>query len=242
MPQIYKNCKLYLSQFDLSGDVNQVAIEASSNPVKFTTFADETQVNRLGLKSVSASHAGYWNGGTGLSDEAIYNALSASSNPMTLTPGAGAEGDVAYAFNSLVSNYAPGGSVGDAFAFTVKCENQGADGLVRGNILLKGFSTSSNAGASQNLGNVSASQKLYGALHVLVASGTSPSITVRIQSATDQAFTTPVTRLTFNAATGLSSQWAAPVSGAITAPWWRADWTIAGTSPSFTFIVFIGIQ
>lgn len=242
MPQIYKNCKLYLSQFDLSGDVNQVAIEASSNPVNFTTFADETKVNRLGLKSVSASHAGFWNGGTGLSDEAIYNALSAASNPMTLSTGAGAAGDVAYAFNSLVSNYAPGGSVGDAFAFTVKCENESADGLVRGSMLLNATSIITAAGAALNLGNISATQKLYGALHVIAASGTAPTLTVRIQSATDSVFTTPVTRLTFNAVTGLTSQWAAPIAGAVTAPWWRADWTIAGTAPSFTFIVFIGIQ
>lgn len=243
MPIVLEKCKLYAAGLDMSGDMNALSLDLSSDQVDFTTFGDETKRNALGLRKNSFSHNGLWNGGAGLSDEAIFSALSNATTPMTICPVDGVQGDVAYMVNSVVSKYSPAAKIGEAFAFTVSGENADENGCIRGSVLLSSTAIVTGSGGSLNLGNVSASQSLYATLHVIDVQGTTPSLTARVQSATDSIFTTPVTRITFSAAIAIGAQWATEVAGAITAPWWRVDYTISGTaSPSFTFIVSIGIQ
>ena len=43
-------------------------------------------------------------------------------------------------------------------------------------------------------------------------------------------------------ATGIGYQSANPVAGPITDQYWRVSWTISGSTPSFTFVVSLGIQ
>jgi hypothetical protein len=62
-----------------------------------------------------------------------------------------------------------------------------------------------------------------------------------IQSDNAEAFTTPTARITFAQATAAGAQLLS-ANGAITDDWWRVNYTIAGTAPSFTFGVAIGIR
>jgi len=48
-------------------------------------------------------------------------------------------------------------------------------------------------------------------------------------------------RVTFSQLADIGSEWATPVSGAITDDWWRIDWTIAGADPSFTILAALAI-
>jgi hypothetical protein len=70
-------------------------------------------------------------------------------------------------------------------------------------------------------------------LEITAASGTTPNLVVRIQDSPDG--TTWTTRDTFPAQTGTAAV-VRPLPENM-AQFQRADWTITGTTPSFTFLV-----
>lgn len=150
-------------------------------------------------------------------------------------------GDVALFTRGLLDSFAaPGGQIGDVATFDLSL--QGDTALVPGQVLapLAARTTTGNSSVLTMTGPT-ASQRVYAALHITAASGTTPSVTTTIQSSTVVGMTSPTTRFTFSAATGIGWQFAAPVAGAITDGFWRATFTITGTTPSFTAAVLLGV-
>ena len=74
--------------------------------------------------------------------------------------------------------------------------------------------------------------------------GTStPTITVEIESDSQEDFAgTPETRLSFDAATARGGQILRTDGTAHADTWYRPTWTVSGTSPSFLFVVALGIR
>lgn len=237
--QILRDCKLYADKYDFSGKMNALALTLGVDLKDDTAFGDDTKSNVAGLRSVSFQHEGYFEAGVGSVDEVFFANLGLANKPMTISPMAAAEGDVAYFFNSLQGKYAPGAKHGELLNFQVS--GQASSDLVRGTILNNATRTVSGNTTALQLGAVSAVQKLFAALHVLVVSGTTPTLVVKVQSASAQGFGTPNDRITFASQNGANALWAAPVSGAITDTWWRVNYTITGTTPSFQFVVPVGI-
>ena len=112
--------------------------------------------------------------------------------------------------------------------------------VIRGTVDTASTITSTGSSAGAQLGAVSATQKVWAAVHFLTAGGTTPSITVKVQSDNNSGFTSPTDRITFTAATAKGAQFLS-AAGAITDDYWRATWTVSGTSPSFETRVLIGI-
>ena len=239
--EIITNCKLYFDKYDLSGQMNALAVDYGAEMQDTTAFGDGTRVRQGGLKTVSISHEGYWEGGTDNIDDALFASVSQADVPMTICPRTGAEGEIAFALKSILGQYSPGAEVGSVFAFSVSGECSG-DGLINGWVLLNATKIISGNGSAFNLGAVSSTKKLYAALHVLAVSGSSPTLAVKVQSDDASGMATPLDKITFITATGKGSQWATPITGPIPDSWWRINYTIGGTSPSFTFVVFVGIQ
>lgn len=151
-------------------------------------------------------------------------------------------GSTAYSFEALERDLTPlSGSVGDMAAVSVTATTRGLYGAIRGTILhpLTARGSSASVTALQ-LGAVSATQRVFGALHVTAASGTTPSLTVNVQSDDNSGMSSPTTRASFTATDTTTSELVS-AAGAITDDWWRVNWTISGSSPSFTFIAIIGI-
>lgn len=244
-PQILSNAKLWVGGYDLSGDVNAIALKYGAEMKEKTTFGSGGFRERLpGVQFYSFQHEGYWTGGTGNVDDAIFNAAFGLQNTvMTIDgQGAGAEGDIAYTGQVAVASYAPGAKHGDVLAFSVSGDSDG-DVLVRGKVLVNGTKTSTSTGTIFNLGAVSSTQKVYAALHVLdPVSGSSPTLDVVVQSAALVGFGSPSARITFTQATAKGAQFKS-TAGAITDAFWRVSWTIGGTStPTFPFVVVVGIR
>lgn len=235
------NSGLWVGGYDLQGDTNALSLVFGAEALDRTTFGDSTRDRVAGLKSIEVNHEGLFNPEN--ADQALFGKIGLSDELMTIAPSAREAGDLAYFFRSLLSEYEPGGQVGDLMAFRVSGEAAQAP-LVRGTILhrVAGATTSAN-GAGQNLGAVGAPQFLYAGLHVLAVSGTSPTLDVTIESdAADNFAGAETTRITFGQKTAIGAEFATPVAGAITDAWWRVAFTIGGTSPSFDFIVVMGIQ
>lgn len=236
---VISGAKLLLGAYDLSGDVNALALKYGAETKDSTSISAATRTRAPGLKDFSFQHEGFWNGGTGAVDDALFNSILGVNNvPMTIGPLTGAEGELCYFGQVDTAQYSPGAKIGDMLAFSVA--GGGNADLVRGSVLTNAARTVTGTGTIFNLGAVGALQKLWGALH-FTALGGSGTLVVKIQSAPTVGFAAPTDHITFSTLAAIGSQFAAPVNGAITDAYWRASWTISGFS-SCTFAVPIGIQ
>lgn len=217
-----------------------MALDYSVEMLDVTTFNDAAKRRISGLFDVAASLQGLYQAGTNpdLVDKILWDKLALQDEIMTICPTTGAAGEVAYFTKVIEATYKPGGSVGEVFPFSV--EAQGTERLIRGIVAETGVKTVTGNGTGRNLGTVTATQKLYAAMHVVAASGTTPTLDVTIESDDANTFLTPVTRITFAQATAIGAQWK-EVAGAITDIWYRPVITIGGTAPSFTVIILLAI-
>jgi len=175
-------------------------------------------------------------------DESAWALLGVADTPHSVcTPSA--DGSLAYLWRGIPLSYAPAMGAAGELAMTQISGQSSTGGVVRGTLIHPGSAsrTSSSVGTGRQLGAVVAGKSMYAALHVLSAAGTTPSLTVIVQSDDNAGFTSPTTRISFSAAsTGNTYQWGS-VAGAITDGWWRISYTVTGTGPSFAFAVTAGI-
>ena len=237
-----KNCQIYLGGYDLTSDSNMASLDAGKDEVENTTFGSTTRTYQAdALRTVGAAAEGYANYGG--SEAGIFSML-ASQIPASFIPQGGTEGNVAYFFNSNTGSFSPlGGSVGDMAPYTL--DLTAANRLVRGNLLAKvANATSTGATTGQQLGAVTATQKVYAALHVFNLAGTAPTLDVVIQSDDNSGFTSAAGQITFAQITGDGSVGYeyATTAGAITDDYWRVSYTLGGVVTDCDFAVVIGIQ
>lgn len=228
--------KVWLAGYDLSGILNAVALTDGVELADATVLGDTGRRRLAGLRTILAEHQGYFD--VTDFDDALFSRIGTADEPMTIAPEDGDEGSVAYTFLSTLAEYTPGGEVGAMFAFGVSAEGSDGGPLVRGTILLNAVKTASGDGTAFQVGAVSTTQKLYAALHVIAASGT---LDVKLQSDNVEGFGTPTDQITFAQKSAIGSEWATPVSGPIDDDWWRVNYVIGGGSPSFTFVMVVGI-
>ena len=237
--QVLTDVKTYIAEFNVSGDLNAIRLEYGVEPQDDTVFGDSTRSMIGGLKTVELQHEGFWSGGAGNVDDVLWSRIGTADVPVTVSPDGGDAGEVAYLFNAIHASYEPHAGIGELLRFTVTANATGL--LVRGTVMRNATETASGNGTGYQVGAVSATQRVYGALHVISASA-SDTLDVIVQSdATDSWSGSETTRLTFTQAGAATSEWKS-AAGAITDTWWRAKWTIAGVSTSFTFVISIGIR
>lgn len=229
--QVLTNTKVWVDQYDVSGQLNAIAVEYGVDALDETTFGDDTRTNKGGLKTTTMSHEGYWAAGT---DAALFSKIGGST-VVTVAGAGSAAGDDAYLAQTLTTTYSPGAAVGELLGFTVDMEAAGP--LIRG-AMLENTTTSTGAdGSAVQLGAVSAAQSIFGALHVTSLSG--GTLTVKIQSDSASGFASPTDQITFTAATGATAELKS-AAGAVTDTYWRATWTLTGGSASFIVSAGIG--
>lgn len=235
---ILRNQKILFGGYDLTGTVNSVAVETGCAILDGTVFGDITKNNKAGLLTVGCGIQGF----VDLSsiDKALFDSIGVQGKAISIAD-SGTEGATVYFFKGFAGGYNPQGTVGEQFKYSLAAAAEGR--MVRGSLMENntGIIATGN-GTARQLGAVSATQKLYAAIHVLGVSGTLPTLDVVIKSDASNDFTGAETqRLAFTQATGITSQ-IIEVSGAITDTWDKIYWTVGGSgSPSFDFIVALGI-
>jgi hypothetical protein len=245
---VLKGSRLFAGGVDLTAVNNKIELKTEVDERETTAFnpssTSEVWSEVLGgIASASCSAEGQWEAADATKvDDASWSALG-GVGPLTVCPagGAVAAGDLAYLTKMLTGSYQLGGSVGDVAPWTL--ELAGSYPLVRGSALHPPGTarTATGTGTAVQIGALSATQALYVTLHVLSVSGSSsPTITVKIQSDDNSGFSSATDRTTFTAATAVGGQ-TAKISGAVTDDYWRAQWTVTGTSPSFLLMVAAGI-
>lgn len=240
--QILLNVRLFAGGADVSGSTNKAEVTAEVDEQDVTNYRSNGWKESLGgLASSSISAEGQWEAGDpSFVDDQAWS-LFGGVGPWTVCPNDATVGALAYTTNALHASYTLGGSVGDVAPYQAKAD--GSWPMVRGQIAHPPGTprTADGTGTGLNLGAVAAGKRLYASLHVLSATGTTPSLTARIESDTDNTWATPVTVFAFNAATAAGGQIMRSSGTALTDSWFRLAWTITGTSPSFLLAAAVGI-
>lgn len=220
---------------------NSLTVDTSRDVHDATTFAvgRTARSNKVGLFNASVQASGFADMTD--YDKDLFALLENGTQTVVSAAADQSDGEIAYTFRSITAALTPlSGTVGDMAAFSVNAAGRGGVRPIRGTILHPETArTASSVGVGRELGAVSATQSVYGALHVVNASA-ADTLDVIVQSDDNSGFASPTTRLTFAQATDIGAQWQA-AAGPITDTWWRVSYTIAGTAPSFTFVVVVGI-
>lgn len=228
---------------DLTGASNKVEITSEIEDKDVTNYASNGWKEVLGgLASAEISGEGQWEAGDpALVDDATWATLG-GTGPYTVCPASASVGSLAYLVRGLRGSYTLGESVGEVAPWSSGVKSSWP--LVRGVIAHPPGTarTATGTGTALELGALAAGQRLYAGLHILSAAGTTPSVTARIESDADSGFGSPTTRLTFDAATAPGGQILRTDGTAITDTHFRVAWDITGTSPSFLFVVSLGIR
>lgn len=241
---ILTNVRLFAVGADLTGNSNKVEISAEVEDKESTNYASEGWKEVLGgLAAAELAGEGQWEAGDASKvDDASWSQLG-GTGPWTVCPtGAAFVGDLAYVMNAMRSDYKLFDAVGEVAPWSGTAKSTWP--MARGVVMHPPGTarTSTGTGTGLQLGAVPAGDRLYAALHVLSVSGSTPSITARVESSADNTFASPTTRLTFTAATAAGGQILRTDGSAITDTWWRVAWTISGSTPSFLFVGALGIQ
>lgn len=236
------DARLLAGGADLSGASNKVELKGEVEEKDVTNFRSEGWKEVLGaLKAGELAAGGQWEAGDpGLVDNAAWQQLG-GRGPWTAAPADLIDGALAYQLYGLQSSYKLGDAVGEVAPWEATAKSSWP--LVRGRIAhpLGVARTASGSGTALELGAVADRARLYASLHVLSAAGDAPSLTVTVESDVDDTFADPTTLLTFDPAAAAGGQILRTPGTPVTDTWYRATWTVAGTAPSFLFVVALGI-
>lgn len=239
---IFTGVRIFAGGADLTGASNKCEIKAEAEDKDVTTFNSDGWNERIGgLKSGEFMAEGFWEtGDDGKVDNSTWQDLG-SLVPFSVGPVGAAVGDLAYVMKTLRKDYTFLGEVGEVAPW--KASGASNWPVVRGKFYHPPGTarTTSGSGTATVLVAVPAGQRLYAALHVLSAAGTDPTLDVIVESDADNTMASATTQLTFTQATGISSEILRTNGDAITDTWYRVSWTIGGTTPSFTFVVALGV-
>lgn len=227
--------RLWVNAYDLSGYANELAADCEADVLDYTNFdSGGWRESKRGLKKANCAYKGYMD----FADDGSHEALSAAFGVDNVVSTAvdEAQGADAQLCQVLGSKFTRPFKVGELPLFDVAFVGATTPGLVDGKILVAKTTVTSGASATGlQLGAVSATQKIYAALHVFACTGT---LTCTLESDDNADFTSATTRATFTAATGQTVEWKS-VAGAITDDYWRITYTLP--SDSATFGVTAGI-
>lgn len=239
---VLTNPTILLGGVDLTAKSNSISLTYEVETRDSTTFGSGgTRTNVGGLWTVAAEVGGFVD--DALVGASIFDAVGGGPTVFQVTP-TGVDGETGYAVKSIAVSQQPlGGSTGDIAADTLSLSGRSGSPLVRGTILHPSGTarTATGNGTARQVGAVLTGEKVYGALNVVAASGTTPTLDVVVESASDEAFTSPTSRLTFAQTATVVGEWK-ELAGPVTDTWWRVVYTLGGTTPSFKFGVTVGVR
>lgn len=237
---VFNDGKVFSGGYDLSDHITSVNLEITAEELDATTINSGGFREKLGgIKDTSLQMDGFYEAGANKPD-ALLGASIGNELIVTTVPDAGV-GNTAYFMKSRLFSYQMFGSVGEIAPFSIS-KSQSDDEVVQGKIELDGALTASGNSTGVQLGAVGATERVYVAIHCTAVSGTStPTVTFKLQSDDNSSFTSPTDRITFTGITAIGADYQS-AAGAITDTYYRLNYTISGTNPSFSIHATIGIE
>lgn len=228
------NEQVYVAQYDITQFVRELSLSLSFDVTDSTTLASTYKVANVGLLDGTIDISGLMDTDAGGSEPTLQPLVGSIANLSVVTQDA--DGAVAYFGRGSLHEYEIFGAVGDVAPLSLSAS---ATPFLRGTLFARKLARTANGNsAAYNLGSASAPVRVWAGVHVFAASGTTPSLTVDIESDDSSGMLSPITRITLGPFSAAGSGWDSVTN--VTDSWWRAKWTISGTGPSFTFAVICG--
>lgn len=221
--------------------VKEVSLEAECDTAETSILGTTDKTYVPGLRDATMSFSGIYDSDLVTPANAFahkLNALQGSFTQCTYMPAGDVNGYPAFLVKGFLTSASIETSVDDMAGFEAELQN--TTGLERGTVyhaLTARTATGTSTGVDNDAGSTDG---LSAILHVAAVSGTTPTLTVTIEGSDDSTNGVDgnwATVATFAQATGKTSEYVA-VTGAVE-QWLRVKWTVAGTTPSFTFHVAV---
>jgi len=237
---VFNDGKVFSGGYDLSDHITSVNLDITAEELDATTINSGGFREKLGgLKDSTLTMDGFYEAGANKPD-ALLGASIGNELIVTTVPDAGV-GNTAYFMKSRLFSYQMFGAVGEIAPFSIS-KSQSDDEVVQGKIEIDGDLTASGNSTGVQLGAVGSTERIYVAIHCYAVSGTStPTVTFKLQSDDNSSFTSPTDRITFSDITAIGADYQS-AAGAITDDYFRLNYTITGTTPSFSIHATIGIE
>lgn len=246
-PIVLLDARLFVAGADLSGAGNKIEVKETAEVRKVTNWRSAgAEENRAALFGTDWMAEGHYEAGDASKPDDLFWATRRTLDPWSAAATNASDlsaGSLMYLNKVLRADAAWLGPVGDVAPWSMHGKSTWP--LVRGACAHPSgvARIATGDGTAVQQGAVAANKRVYGNLHVLSVAGTStPTITVKVQSDDNSGFTTPTDRLSFAAKTAPGGEALRSDGTAITDTYWRATWTITGSSPSFLFLVSFGIE
>ena len=224
-----KNAKVLINGYDVSDHLSSITVSGEADTVEVSTLGSNDKSYILGMKDATVSAEGYY-AGVSSDIESLLNTNLGALTTWTMVMGSDTVGGTAIGAQALETTYETGAEIGGAVAITI--EGQTTGGRNSGVVLHPlGSETATGSGSSVD-GSAATSLGAVAYLHVPVVSGTTPTLDVKVQHSSDNA--TWADLITFTQVTTANAYERVAVTGTVNR-YLRADFTIGGTSPDFTF-------
>lgn len=242
-PYVALSAAIYVNAYDLTSDSYMMVANVDASEADATNFGSggKQQFAASGIVKAHADLSGFFDGT--LNNPALWAYLNTAQNLVTLAP-FGTRNDRAFMMRSVESKFSgPDLKIGDTAKLNGHVASDNVEGGLMGYLIEPSTTkTTTGVGTEQQDGAVLTGQFVHGFLHVFAESGTAaPTLAVTVKSAAATGMAGATTRLTFATQTGLGQDYQF-LAGPITDTWWRVEWAITGTTPSFGFAVALAIQ
>lgn len=227
-----KSTRVLVDTHHLTGRLNEASTSYSRDVAEKTPFGVDDKEYVAGTRDGTVSLGGFFDGDSGSIHEKL-SALAGSDTPVPLSWGVSGitTGEPASLVDAIQVAYEV--PTGVAQVVGVSFEAQAADGVDWGVSLAPHASRTSSSNESSVDNGASTSNGAVAHLHVTAASGTSPTLDLKVQESADNS--TWADLITFTQATAATAE-RLHVTGTVER-YVRAIWTVGGTSPDFSFAV-----
>lgn len=233
-----RNVAIVCDQYDISGHGNELKAKRDAAVIDATGFGDHFEYGLAGIQKSSIELKGHYTPGYAGMDGIINQRFGQDSdvlvayaplgwgvsNPLVMQPSVITKYDIDAKLKGAVeldATWTARGAVDDGYQ------------LQTPNTIMTATGTSAVLNDTTTTGATTGGAAAH--LHVLAVSGTTPSLTMKIQSSPDG--TTWTDLFVFTAATTLNAQRLTIPIGNNVDQQIRANWTISGTTPKFQAVV-----
>lgn len=234
------NAGILVGGHDFTAESNKIMLSGDFNELEATTFGSRGwRERKAGLRDVKAAAEGLWqSAATDAVDPEAFGSLGVMDRVMTVYPDE-VETEIAYLTQFGLFSYQLDGQLGELLPFTLGLSGSNKQGLVRGRLAkAPGAVNATGAlGSPVQLAAAGASQFLYVSFHVLGTPGT--TITVKVQSDTASNFPSATDVATIGPLTAAGGRWMTRVAGPLTDTWFRFN--VSAITGSFTVAGAIGV-
>lgn len=237
---VMRDAKVYMHGYELTGQITSPTLSYGADALDRTALGDTTRARAGGLKTVAFSHTGFYEPGT--LDPQVFSRIGTGEVPVSIGVDGADDGDLAYLFTALHTQYAPSGNVGELLGYNVTAE--GDDDLVRGVVARNStlLGSSNGTGTAFRLGS-STGKVVVAQLHVLAGTtnGSTEALVATLRSSASSGMSSPTTRITFTSASDVTAERQTFTAGT-TDEWWQQTVTTPTSSAKFSVVMTAGLS